>query len=52
MFQFGGLLNTNFWQNYRQPSSPSIEDLLSKKDCTVEMLLDDDDIIQEFQQQN
>ena len=38
-------LNSNFWQTYRQHGSPSIEDLLSKDDCTVEKLLDDEDII-------
>ena len=41
-------LNSNFWQTYRQHGSPSIEDLLSKPDCTVEKLLDDEDILQEF----
>lgn len=45
-------LNSNFWQTYRQHGSPSIEDLLSKDDCTVEKLLDDEDIIQEFKTQN
>ena len=45
---FGRFLNSNFWQNYRQQSSPSIEDLLNKQDCSVEKLLDDDDVLQEF----
>ena len=45
-------LNSNFWQTYRAHGSPSIEDLLSKPDCTVEKLLDDDDVLQEFKTQN
>ena len=49
---FDRFLNSNFWQNYRNQSSPSIEDLLSKPDCSVEKLLDDDDVLQEFKNQN
>jgi len=46
MISFGGrFLNSNFWQTYRQHGSPSIEDLLNKSDCSVEKLLDDEDII-------
>lgn len=45
-------LNTNFWQSYRQQSSQSIEVLLGKKDCTVEKLLDDDDVLSEFKNSN
>jgi len=45
-------LNSNFWQNYRAQSSQSIEDLLSKPSCTVEQLLDDEDILQEFRNHN
>jgi len=45
-------LNTNFWQSYRQQSSPTIETLLGNKDCTVERLLDDDDVLSEFKNSN
>ena len=45
-------LNSNFWQNYRAQSSQSIEDLLSKPNCSVEMLLGDDDCLQEFRNHN
>jgi len=44
-------LNNNFWNTYRT-GSPSIEELLNKENCTVEMLLEDDDILQEFKSQN
>jgi len=48
MISFGGrFLQNNFWTSYRA-GSPSIEELLNKEDCTVEMLLEDDDILQEF----
>lgn len=49
---YGRFLNTNFWQTYRQRGSASIEDLLSNPDCTVEKLLDDEDVLQEFKSQN
>ena len=52
MISFGGFLNSNFWQTYNPHRSPSVEDLLSKSDCSVEKLLDDEDIIQEFKTQN
>lgn len=45
-------LNSNFWQNYRAQSSQSIEDLLAKANCSVEDLLEDDDILQEFRNHN
>jgi hypothetical protein len=45
-------LNSNFWTNYRAQSSQSIEEALNKKDCSVENLLDDDDLIQEFKNHN
>jgi hypothetical protein len=52
MISFGGrFLNNNFWNTYRT-GSPSIEELLNKDDCTVEHLLEDDDILQEFKSQN
>mmetsp|Transcript_4693 Transcript_4693/g.3205 ORF Transcript_4693/g.3205 Transcript_4693/m.3205 type:complete len:167 (-) Transcript_4693:2219-2719(-) len=47
MISFGG----NFWSSYRQTSN-SIDDLLSKDDCTVENLLNDDDCLQEFKSHN
>ena len=52
IFAVARFLNSNFWQTYRQHGSPSIEDLLSKPDCTVEKLMDDEDILQEFKTQN
>lgn len=52
VFLFFRFLNSNFWQTYRQHGSPSIEDLLSKPDCTVEKLLNDEDVLQEFKTQN
>jgi hypothetical protein len=52
MLNFGGFLSSNFWTNYRCQSSQSIEDLLNKKDCTVDKLLDDDDCLQELKNFN
>jgi len=45
-------LNSNFWTNYRAQSSQSIEEALNQKNCSVENLLDDDDLIQEFKNHN
>jgi hypothetical protein len=45
-------LQGNFWQSYRPQNSHSIEDLLKDKDCSVEKLLEDDDILQEFKGNN
>jgi hypothetical protein len=52
MLNFGGFLSSNFWNNYRCQSSASIEDLLNRKDCTVDKLLDDDDCLQELKNFN
>lgn len=52
MLGFGGFLNSTFWSSYRSQSSASIEDLLGKKDCTVDKLLEDDDCLQEFKNLN
>jgi hypothetical protein len=52
MLSFGGFLNSTFWSSYRNQSSASIEDILNKKDCTVEKLLEDDDCLQEFKNLN
>jgi len=52
MLNFGGFLSSNFWTNYRCQSSASVEDLLNRKDCTVDKLLDDDDCLQEFKNFN
>ena len=52
MLNFGGFLSSNFWTNYRCQSSPSIEDMLNNKECSVDKLLDDDDCLQEFKNFN
>lgn len=52
MLSFGGFLNSSFWSNYRSPSSTSIEEILSAKDCSVDRLLEDDDCLQEFKNLN
>jgi len=48
---FGGFLNTNFWNNYRQKSS-ELDELLKKEDCTVEKLLEIEDCLMEFKCNN
>ena len=52
MLNFGGFLTSNFWNNYRCQTSPTIEELLNNKECTVEKLLDDEDCLQEFKNYN
>ena len=52
MLSFGGFLSSNFWNSYRHPGSQSIEELLNSDDCTVDKLLADDDILQEFKNLN
>ena len=52
MLNFGGFLSSNFWTNYRCQSSPSVEDMLNNKECSVDKLLDDDDCLQEFKNFN
>jgi hypothetical protein len=36
----------------RPQSSASVEELLNREECNVEMLMDDEDIIQEFRNMN
>lgn len=48
---FGGFLNTNFWNNYRQKSS-ELDELLKKDDCTVDKLLEVEDCLMEFKMNN
>jgi hypothetical protein len=38
-------LGNSFWSSFRGFSSQSVEELLNKQDTTVEMLLEDDDVI-------
>lgn len=45
-------MTSNFWNNYRCQTSPTIEELLNNKECTVEKLLDDEDCLQEFKNFN
>lgn len=46
-------LNSNFWSSYKNQASQSIETLLTKEGgCTVEELLNDDDVIQELKNNN
>ena len=52
MLNFGGFLSSNFWNTYRCQTSPSIEELLNNKECTVDKLLDDEDCLQEFKNFN
>ena len=52
MFSFGGFLNSNFWSTFRGPGSQSIETLLTSDDCSVDKLLADDDVLQEFKSLN
>ncbi len=52
MLNFGGFLNSTFWSTYRTQGSSSIEDLLNSDECTVEKLLEDDDVLSEFKSMN
>lgn len=52
MYLYSSFLTSSFWTNYRQQSSASVEELLSSKDCSVDRLLNDDDILQEFKNLN
>lgn len=45
-------MNSTFWASYRSQGSASMEEVLKKKDCSVEMILEDDDCLQEFKNLN
>ena len=45
-------LNTNFWSSYANKPSQSIDNLVGKPECTVEKLLEDDDVLSEFKNGN
>jgi len=46
-------LTSSFWSTYRGcTSSASIEEVLNSPDCSVEKLLNDEDLLQEFRNLN